>query len=482
MPENIQELNPRLLWKNFATLCNIPRPSKNEEKVIDFVVNFAKLHQLEYKKDEVGNVVISKPATIGYESRSTIVLQGHLDMVAQKNADTIHDFDNDPIQAYIDGEWVRARGTTLGADNGIGVAAALAILESTDLQHGPIEALFTVDEETGMTGAFNLSPDFISGRILLNLDSEDDGELFIGCAGGVNTTAIFKYTQEPVVGNAKSFQVKLTGLKGGHSGVDIHLGRGNANKIMNQLLVKLSSKIDIRITSIDGGSLSNAIPRESFVYVVVPVENQSILVRLVDEFDKNMHDEFSLEPDLKIEIATIEKPGLVIDKTTQDNLLKAINDIPDGVVRMSDNMPGIVETSSNLAIVKSSDNQIEVNLLLRSSVDSAKTELSEAIADIFEQAGADVINDGTYPGWAPNVESPILAKMTRVYNEKFGSLPEVKVVHAGLECGLIGDVYKGIDMVSFGPSIRNPHSPDEMVNIATVEKFWVYLTEILKAV
>jgi len=300
MAEDIQQLNPKLLWKNFAILCSIPRPSKHEAKVIEFVVDFAKQCQLDYKKDQVGNVVITKPATVGFENKPIIVLQVHLDMVPQKNADITHDFEKDPIRVYIDGEWVRARGTTLGADNGIGVAAALAILE----------VLFTIDEETGMTGAFNLKPDFLNGRILLNLDSEDDGELFIGCAGGINTTAIFKYTPQPVTDDVKSYQIRLTGLKGGHSGVDIHLGRANANKIMNRLLIQAYAQTDIRITSIDGGSLRNAIPRESFVNIVVSTKNENDFIQLINQFNDNLHDELPLEPDVNLEIVAIEKPYL----------------------------------------------------------------------------------------------------------------------------------------------------------------------------
>ena len=483
MANQINELAPKLLWKNFESLCNIPRPSKKEQKVIEFVVDFAKKHGLEYKKDDVGNVVISKPATKGNENKPGIVLQSHLDMVPQKNSATVHDFEKDPIQPYVDGEWVKAKGTTLGADNGMGVASSLAIMESTDISHGPIEALFTIDEETGMTGAFNLKPGFLKGSILLNLDSEDEGELYIGCAGGVNTSAIFTFTPEQVPSGSKAFKVNLIGLKGGHSGVDIHLGRGNANKIMNRFLWKASKELGLRIASIEGGSLRNAIPRESFVKVVVPSANEKALLAWGVEFQKMIKDELSsVEPDIKFEITADEMPSNILDKSTQDRFLNAIYAVPNGAMRMLSDMPEVVETSTNLAIIKSKEKTIEIMCLLRSSVDSAKTDLSNAMTSVFELAGASVTHDGSYPGWKPNVDSNILKTMKKVYLDKYGKTPEVKVIHAGLECGIIGDVYKGMEMISFGPTIRFPHSPDEKVNIATVAKFWDYLIETLKSV
>ena len=483
MANQINELTPKLLWKNFESLCNIPRPSKKELKVIEFVVDFAKKHGLEYKKDEVGNVVISKPATKGNETKPGIVLQSHLDMVPQKNSATVHDFEKDPIKPYIDGEWVKAKGTTLGADNGIGVASSLAILESTDITHGPIEALFTIDEETGMTGAFNLKPDFLKGRILLNLDSEDEGELYIGCAGGVNTSATFTFTPEQVPSNTKAYKVNLIGLKGGHSGVDIHLGRGNANKLMNRFLWKASRELGLRLASIEGGSLRNAIPRESFVRVVVPLANEKALLAWANEFQSMIKNELSsVEPDIKFELVSDDIPSKVMDKSTQDKFLNAIYAAPNGAMRMLSDMPEVVETSTNLAIIKSNENTIEIKCLLRSSVDSAKNDLGNAMTSAFELAGASVIHDGSYPGWKPNVDSIILKTMKKVYQDKFGKTPDVKVIHAGLECGIIGDVYKGMEMISFGPTIRFPHSPDEKVDIATVGKFWDYLVETLKSV
>lgn len=483
MANQINELVPNAVWKNFQSLCNIPRPSKKEEKVVEFVVDFAKKQGLQYKKDEVGNIAISKPGTKGNENKPKVVLQAHLDMVPQKNSATVHDFEKDPIQPVIDGEWVKAKGTTLGADNGIGVASILALLESTDIPHGPIEALFTIDEETGMTGAFNLKPGLLDGRILINLDSEEEGELCIGCAGGMNTTATFSCKNEPVPSGSKAFKISLTGLKGGHSGVDIHLGRGNANKIMNRFLWKASREMGLRIASIEGGNLRNAIPRESFVTVVIPSGNEQALQNWQNEFTSMVKYELSsVEPDLKFEIAACDMPATVIDKTTQDNLLNAIYAMPNGVMRMIADMPEVVETSTNLAIIRSTGDKIEVICLLRSSVDSAKADLGNAMTSVFELAGAKVVHEGSYPGWKPDVDSKILNTMKNVYKQKFGKEPVVNVIHAGLECGIIGDVYKGMDMVSFGPTIRHPHSPDEKVNIPSVAKFWDYLVETLKAV
>jgi dipeptidase D len=482
MSDLIKELTPKALWNNFESLCSIPRPSKKEAKVIEFLIEFAKKHNLQYTQDEVGNVVIRKPAAKGCENKPGVVLQAHLDMVPQKNTATVHDFEKDPIQPHIDGEWVKAKGTTLGADNGIGVAASLALLESVDIPHGPIEVLLTIDEETGMTGAFNLKPDMLNGRILMNLDSEDEGELYIGCAGGMNTTATFAYKPEVVPSGMKAYQLSLTGLKGGHSGVDIHLGRGNANKLMNRFLWKASRDIGLRIAAIEGGSLRNAIPRESFVKAVIPSSNENALKAWVDEFMRIVKNELSdVEPDFRFEAETADIPLTVIDKKTQDSLLNAVYAAPNGVVRMLSDMPGVVETSTNLAMIKSKENIIEVMCLLRSSVDSAKTDLGNAMTSVFELAGATVIHDGTYPGWKPNADSAILNTMKKVYQDKFGKTPEVKVIHAGLECGIIGDVFKGMDMISFGPTIRYPHSPDEKVHIPSVERFWVYLTEALKS-
>lgn len=483
MASQIKDLAPQAVWKNFDSLCNIPRPSKKEEKAVEFAVDFAKKHNLEYSKDGVGNVVIKKPAVKGNENKPTVVLQAHLDMVPQKNAATNHDFEKDPIQAFVDGEWVKAKGTTLGADNGIGVSAALAVLESTDIPHGPVEVLLTIDEETGMTGAFNLKQEMLKGRILINLDSEDEGELYIGCAGGVNTTGTIKYIAEKVPAGSKAYQVSLTGLKGGHSGLDINLGRGNANKIMNRFLWKASRELGLRLASVEGGNLRNAIPRESFATVVIPASNEQQFKARVNEFRSIISAELKTpEPDLKFDASETSAPAEIMDKPTQDKFLNVIYALPNGVIRMESDMPEVVETSTNLAIVKTEKGTIEIKCLLRSSIETAKENLMNAMSAALELGGATVVHDGSYPGWKPDVNSKIISTMKKVYEQKFGKTPEVKVIHAGLECGIIGDVFHGMDMVSFGPTIRHPHSPDEKVNIATVEKFWVYLVETLKAV
>ena len=477
------KLQPANLWKNFNSLCNIPRPSKFEAKVIDFVVQFAKDHKLNYKTDAVGNVTISKPATKGMENLTTVVMQSHLDMVPQKNSDTKHNFETDPIQPYIDGEWVKAKGTTLGADNGIGVSSILAILESDNIPHGPIEALFTIDEETGMTGAFGLSPDFVSGKILMNLDSEDEGELFIGCAGGMNFTATFDFAKEPITGEVNAYKLSLKGLKGGHSGVDIHLGRGNSNKLLNRFMWNAEHYFGMRLCSIDGGSLRNAIPRESFAVVTVPKDVEKDFLKSIGEFRQMYQRELSaVENEIIFTAEPIQMPAYWIDCKTQQLLLDSLYAMPNGVIRMISEMPDVVETSTNLAIVKSDDSQIKVMCLLRSSIESAKKDLGNMIESIFDMAQAKTLHDGDYPGWKPDVNSPILKTMKSVYKKLYGNEPQIKVIHAGLECGIIGDVYPEMDMISFGPTIRYPHSPDEKVNIASVEKFWKYLIETLKEV
>jgi dipeptidase D len=481
MNQSIKDLKPNAVWKIFYELTQIPRPSKNEKRAAEFVKKFGERLKLKTIVDDAGNVIIKKPATPGMEKRKGVILQSHLDMVPQKNSDKKHDFEKDPIEAYIDGEWVKARGTTLGSDNGIGVAATLAVLEANTLIHGPLEALFTIDEETGMTGVFNLKPGLLDGKILLNLDSEDEGELCIGCAGGMNTTGKIAYRTEVVLPGTKAWKLGLTGLKGGHSGVDINLGRGNSNKMMNRFLLDATKRFKMRLASIDGGSLRNAIPRESFAIVTVPEKHTKDFLSAAKIFEALLKSEIgAIETDLKFTVDPSDMPEFLIDKKTQVQLFKAVYGIPNGVIRMSTEMEGIVETSSNLAIIKSEGGLIELRCLLRSSVDSAKEDLGIAIQSVLELAGAKVDHDGSYPGWKPDVSSDILKTMKKVYFDKFGKTAEVKVIHAGLECGIIGDVYKGLDMVSFGPTIKFPHSPDEKVHISSVEKFWEYLIETLK--
>ena len=483
MSKDILNLEPKALWKNFYSLTQIPRPSKKEVQVQEFMVNFGKGLGLETIIDEVGNVIIRKPATKGMENRKGVILQGHLDMVPQKNSDKAHDFEKDPIDAVIDGEWVKAKGTTLGADNGMGVAAAMAILESKDIPHGPVEALFTCDEETGMTGAFGLKAGLFKGDILMNLDSEDEGELYIGCAGGTNANVRFTYSEVPVPANFIALKLGVTGLKGGHSGVDIHLGRGNSNKVLFRFLWHAVHKHGIRLSSVDGGSLRNAIPRESFAVITLPKENKDEFLKKITEYAVNIKKELAaVEPDLKVEAVPVDLPKGLMDEKTQNNLIASIYGCPNGVMRMSNEMAGLVETSTNLAIVKSENGVIRVHCLLRSSVDSAKHDLEHMMQCIFELAGAEITFDGQYPGWKPNPASAILKAMLDIYQKKFGKVPEIKAIHAGLECGLLGGVYPGWDMISFGPTIRYPHSPDEKVNIETVKKFWDFLTETLEQV
>ena len=483
MSNEISKLTPTEVWGNFYQLTRIPRPSHHEDQIRQYVADFGRKLGLETIQDAVGNVIIRKPATPGMEKRKGVILQGHLDMVPQKNSDKDHDFAKDPIETIIDGEWVRANGTTLGADNGIGVAAAMAVLASKDLAHGPVEALFTATEETGMDGANGLGPGILKGDILINMDSEDEGELYVGCAGGEDANVTFTYSEVPVPAESISFKLNVTGLKGGHSGLDINLGRGNANKIFFRLLKEAYKVCGLRLSSITGGNLRNAIPREAFGVVTVPYATADKLVGLIAGMTTVIKRELSAtEPTLKIELSKTEMPALLIDEKTQINLTHAIVAFPNGGIRMSDSMAGLVETSTNLAIVKSDSETktIKVACLMRSSVDSARAQLGSRMDSVFSLAGAEVVFKGGYPGWKPNMESPILKTMLQVYNDKFGRVPEIKAIHAGLECGILGGTYPNWDMISFGPTIRFPHSPDEKVNIESVAKFWDYLVETLK--
>lgn len=481
MSKVLSHLEPTSLWSIFEDICNIPHPSKKEEAIIAYVKKFGEELGLETVVDHVGNVVIRKAATPGMESRQTIILQGHLDMVPQKNNDTVHDFENDPIRPYIDGDWVKAKGTTLGADNGIGAAAALAVLKANNLQHGPIECLFTIDEETGMTGAFGLKPDLLKGDILINLDSEDEGELYIGCAGGIDTTATFAYTTQTPKSGSQAYRIEVKGLRGGHSGLDINLGRGNANKLLNRLLWKAHRELQMQLSHIDGGSLRNAIPREASAIVSLPAENASKFEQMAAELNTDIQKELgSADPDFVLKLDKTDLPAHIVAPETTQAVLNSIYACPNGTIRMVTEMPDVVETSTNLAIVKSEKGIIKIATLQRSSVDSSKEDLCNMVRSAFEPNGAQVEHSGSYPGWKPNVQSPILKAMKKVYEDKYGKTPEVKVIHAGLECGLLGGVYPNLDMISFGPTIRHPHSPDEKVNIPSVALFWEYLLETLK--
>ncbi len=479
---NIKSLKPESLWSNFHELTQIPRPSKKEDKAAAWAKAFGEKLGLETIVDAIGNVIIRKPASPGMENLMGVVLQGHLDMVPQKNSDKKHDFEKDPIETVVDGEWVRANGTTLGADNGIGVAAALAVLQDKSLKHGPLEVLLTIDEETGMTGAFELKPNLLKGDILLNLDSEDEGELYIGCAGGMNTTGKLKYKEEPVPAGMTAFKISVTGLKGGHSGLDINLGRGNANKIMNRILWA-AQDLGLRIASLDGGSLRNAIPREAFATVVIPEKHKTDFLNLINDCKAVYSNEFATpDPGLTLLAESAAMPSGIMEAGAQSRLIKIVYGVPNAVMRMSTEISGIVETSTNMAIVKAEKGEARITCLLRSSVDSAKISLGHMTQSVMELGGMEVLHDGTYPGWKPNVNSVILKTMKDVYLKKYGKTPEVKVIHAGLECGIIGAVYPKMELISFGPTIRFPHSPDEKVNIATVAKFYDFLTETLAAI
>lgn len=483
MSKEIKDLNPSLLWNFFYDLTQIPRPSKKEDKVVDYVKKFGQDRGLETIVDEAGNVIIKKPATPGMENHKVTLLQGHLDMVPQKNSNKKHDFENDPIEAFVDGDWVCARETTLGADNGIGVAAALAVIDSKDLAHGPVEALFTIDEETGMTGAFGLKKGILNADIMLNTDSEDEGELYVGCAGGMDANITYKYKETPVPGGRLAFHITITGLKGGHSGLDIIRGRGNANKLLFRFIKHIVNTCEASIAFIDGGGLRNAIPREAKAVIIIPEKKENELKKSIREYEEIYKHELSaVEPDLKLGLKETDLPDSLIDKDTQNRLINGIIACPNGVIRMSNSMPGLVETSTNLASVYSQRGEISVKCLMRSSVDSSRDELASMLESVFKLAGADVIFDGAYPGWKPDMNSEILRLMKEVYKELYGKTPEVKAIHAGLECGLIGGVYPELDMISFGPTIRFPHSPDEKVHIESVHKFWLLLVETLKSI
>lgn len=478
---NITDLEPKALWKNFTLLNAVPRPSKHEEKVIEFMLNFGKSLGLETSRDEVGNVIIRKPATAGMENRKRVVLQSHLDMVHQKNNDTVFDFATEGIKMLIDGDWVRADGTTLGADNGIGVSSIMAILQSSDIPHPALEALFTIDEETGMTGAKGLKGGLLHGDILLNLDTEEDDELDIGCAGGVDITAFREYDTEETPEGCVAFQLTVKGLRGGHSGMDIHKGFGNANKLMNRLLFALDEEVDMGVASINGGGLRNAIPRESVAVIVVnKAEKEALLETLADEVEAIKHEYSVTEPTLEVLVETAAIPEQVMSYPAQWELLRALYSAHNGVYRMSQTIEDLVETSNNVARVEVANGEAKVLCLTRSSSETSKFDLADAIRSALELGGFEVEYSGSYPGWEPDVNSSILKEMTGLYKELFGEEVQVVACHAGLECGILGTNYPDMEMISFGPTIKGAHSPEERVNIASVQKFWKYLLTILE--
>ncbi len=480
----IQDLQPNLLWKYFYEITQVPRPSKKEGKIIAYLLEFAQQHNLEVKNDNAGNVLITKPATKGYENSPTVILQGHVDMVCEKNNDKEFDFDNDPIQTYIDGDWVKANGTTLGADNGIGVAAALAILASDNLQHPKLECLFTVDEETGLTGAYALEKKFLSGDILINLDTEEEGEIYIGCAGGKGTTAIFGYHQWDTPGNQYWFNIHVKGLNGGHSGSEIHKGLGNANKILARFLWTVSRKMEIRLSYINGGNLHNAIPREASAHVGVPVGDRDRVVELLNNFIADIEEELKVvDPNVLITIESTGEPTNIIAEDVAYRLINALCASPHGVLAMSQDMPGLVEASTNLASVKMrNNNAIVVGTSQRSSTESLKEYAANMVNAVFSLAGAAVEHSQGYPGWKPNPNSKILEIAKDSYKRLYNKSPEVKAIHAGLECGLFLEKYPHLDMISCGPTITDAHSPAEQVNIPSVDKWWKFLLEVLKSI
>lgn len=478
----LEQLKPQPLFSYFEEICQVPRPSKKEDKIRTFLLEFAKKNNLPAKTDKIGNVLISKSAAPGREKSPTVILQTHMDMVCEKNNDKEFDFDNDPIEPVIAGDWVKANGTTLGADCGIGIAAQMAVLTSNEIKHGPLECLITVDEETGLTGAFALEPGFMNGSVLLNLDSEDEGEIFIGCAGGIDTLNSMNFSKEPVPENFVALKLSVSGLLGGHSGDDIHKNRGNAIKILNRFLWQVNREFSMKLEEFDGGNLRNAIARESRAVIVVPENEKDKLLRSFDHFSKKIKFEFEHnEPKLKLATEEVPLPKFVVDSETQENLLNALYACPHGVLEMSTRMEGMVETSTNLASVKFvNGNKILITTSQRSELESRKHFAAEMVRSVFEMAGAEVTHSDGYPGWTPNPDSKILETTVASYKKLFGKQPIVRSIHAGLECGLFLEKYPHLDMVSFGPTIKGAHSPDERLNIETTEKFWEHLVDVLE--
>lgn len=479
----VKDLNPKIVFEIFDEITKIPRPSKKEGKIRQYLLDFAKKHNIEAKTDEIGNVVMYKPATPGHENAPILIMQGHMDMVCESN-DKNFDFDNNPITTIVDGEWVKADGTTLGADNGIGVAASLATLVDDTLVHGPLEVLVTVDEETGLTGAINLGKDMIHGKILLNLDSEDDAEVFIGCAGGVDTTAVFKYETVDAPADYQYFKIEVKDGLGGHSGCDIHLGRANANKLVTRFVWQLMNKYDVAIAEFDGGNLRNAIPRAAYAIVGVPSSKKEEVRIALNHYVADIANEYDgVEPTLSIDMESVATPATCIDSATAKNLIYALYSAPHGVISMSRDLENLVETSTNLAAVKMKPgNEILVTTSQRSSVESRKWDIANQVECVFALAGAKVTHGDGYPGWQPDMKSPIMKIAHDAYFDLFGVKPAIKAIHAGLECGLFKSVYPDLDMVSFGPTLRGVHSPSEMMHIPAVERFWLQLCRIIEVV
>jgi dipeptidase D len=483
MEDKIDKLKPERLWHYFLEICKVPRPSKKEELIAAYLMKFGKDNGLETLQDEIGNVLIRKPGTNGKENSKSVILQSHIDMVCEKNSDVQFDFEKDAIQPYLEGEWVKARGTTLGADDGIGIAAQLAILESKDIPHGPIECLFTIDEETGLTGAFGLKPDLLKSRILLNLDSEDEGQIFIGCAGGRDTVATLDLETEAVPEGVIAHKVSITGLKGGHSGDDINKGLGNAVKLLNRFLWNCSEKFYARVASMDAGNLRNALAREGFAVIVIDSEKSIDFEQYVKNYESDIKDELhTTEPLLKFNAVRCDLPAALLTPDAEHFLLNSLYSCPHGVIEYSREIPNFVETSTNLASVKFKEDKIIVTTSQRSSVSSAMKDVCDMVASVFYLAGADVEQSAGYPGWNPDPDSEILRITVDSYKKLFGQDPQVLAIHAGLECGLVGAIYPGMDMVSFGPTIKGAHSPDERLEIKSAVKFWELLVDVLNRI
>ncbi|EJK2115526.1 aminoacyl-histidine dipeptidase [Vibrio navarrensis] len=479
----ISSLSPAPLWQFFDKICSIPHPSKHEEALAQYIVTWATEQGLEVRRDPTGNVFIKKPATAGMENKKGVVLQAHIDMVPQKNEDTDHDFTRDPIQPYIDGEWVTAKGTTLGADNGIGMASCLAVLASSEIKHGPLEVLLTIDEEAGMTGAFGLEAGWLEGEILLNTDSEQEGEVYMGCAGGINAELLFDIQREALPQGYVARQLILKGLKGGHSGCDIHTGRGNANKLMARFLAGHANELDMRLIEFRGGSLRNAIPREAFVTVALPEENLNKLAELFEFYTELLKSELGkVETNLVTFNQEASSDARVLLMADQQRLIAALNACPNGVMRMSDEIEGVVETSLNVGVIKTEENKVSVLCLVRSLIDSGRTQVESMLKSVAELAGARIELSGAYPGWRPDADSEIMAIFRDMYQGIYGHKPNIMVIHAGLECGLFKKPYPHMDMVSFGPTIKFPHSPDEKVKIDTVQLYWDQMVALLEAI
>ncbi|MFG1175704.1 beta-Ala-His dipeptidase [Erwiniaceae bacterium CAU 1747] len=479
----LSQLSPQPLWDIFAKICSIPHPSYHEEALASHIMSWAKEQGFWHERDQVGNILIRKPATPGFENRKPVALQAHLDMVPQKNNDTVHDFTQDPIQPWVDGEWVKARGTTLGADNGIGMASALAVLADNRVEHGPLEVLLTMTEETGMAGAFGLQAGWLQADILINTDSEEEGEIYMGCAGGIDFTSTLPLTREALPAGYQTLKLTLKGLKGGHSGCDIHVGLGNANKLLSRFLFAHAAELDLRLIDFTGGTLRNAIPREAFATLAVAADKVDSLKSLAAGFLTTLQNELGLvEKNITLVTEAVENREQPLNAASRDAFIALLNSTPNGVIRNSDVMKGVVETSLNVGVVKFEGNEAVINSLVRSLIDSGKEYVVEMLTALGQLAGAKTLAKGSYPGWQPDATSPVMALVRETYEQLFNRTPNIQVIHAGLECGLFKKPYPDMDMVSVGPTITGPHSPDEQVNIASVGLYWQLLTALLKAI